>query len=164
MDVFARRIVGYRVSTRMNRNMVAAAFRMAVFSRMKEGRDDFSNLMHHNDKDSQYTSDNFAESLALHGVRASMGSVGDSYDNALARASTAHTKRNTGLGKATGNLTSRRQGGCIGTTRNASVNGIITCHRRKLKIYGIPGALTQENSRKTKFRNSPQNSVRFRRR
>jgi transposase InsO family protein len=64
--------------------MVAAAFRMAAFSRMKEGRDDFSNLIRHNDEGGQYTSDDFVESLALHGVRASIGSVGDSYDNALA--------------------------------------------------------------------------------
>jgi putative transposase len=84
VDVFARRIVGYRVSTRMNRNMVATAFRMAAFIRWKEGHDYFSGLIHHNDKGSQYTANDFVELLALHGVRASIGSVGDSYDNALA--------------------------------------------------------------------------------
>jgi putative transposase len=84
VDVFARRIVGYCVSTRMNRNMVATAFRMAAFIRSKEGHDDFSGLIHHNDKGSQYTAGDFAELLALCGVRASVGSVGDSYDNALA--------------------------------------------------------------------------------
>jgi putative transposase len=84
-DVFARRIVGYCVSTRMNRDMVAAAFRTAVFARAKDGYDDFSNnLIHHNDKGCQYTANDFAELLALCGVRASVGSVGDSYDNALA--------------------------------------------------------------------------------
>ena len=84
LDVFARRIVGYCVSTRMNKEMVATAFRMAVFTRVNEGVADFSALIHHNDKGSQYTADDFVELLALHGVRASIGSVGDSFDNALA--------------------------------------------------------------------------------
>jgi putative transposase len=68
----------------MNRDMVATAFRPAAFIRSKEGRDDFSGLVHHNDKDSQHTAGDFAELLALCGVRASAGYVGDSYDNALA--------------------------------------------------------------------------------
>jgi putative transposase len=83
-DAFARRIIGWAVSTRMNRDLVADAFKMAVFNRSREGRDDFSDLIHHNDKGSQYTADDFIELLALHGIRASIGSVGDSYDNALA--------------------------------------------------------------------------------
>jgi putative transposase len=84
LDVFARRIVGYCVSPRMDKNMVAAAFKMGVFTRVNEGAADFSALIHHNDKGSQYTADDFIELLALHGVRASIGSVGDSFDNALA--------------------------------------------------------------------------------
>ena len=84
LDVFARRIVGYCVSTRMNEKMVGRAFKMAVFTRLNDGMSDFSDLIHHNDKGSQYTADGFVELLALHGVRASIGSVGDSYDNALA--------------------------------------------------------------------------------
>jgi putative transposase len=84
LDAFARRIVGYCVSTRMNNEMVARAFRRGVFTRVNEGMSDFSALIHHNDKGSQYTADDFVELLALHGVRASIGSVGDSYDNALA--------------------------------------------------------------------------------
>jgi transposase InsO family protein len=76
VDAFARRIVGCRVSTRMNRDMVAAAFRPAVFARSKDGRDDFSKLIRHNDKGSQYTANDFVELPALCGVRASMGSVG----------------------------------------------------------------------------------------
>ena len=64
--------------------MVATAFRMGIFTRVNEGVADFSALIHHNDKGSQYTADDFVELLGLHGVRASIGSVGDSYDNALA--------------------------------------------------------------------------------
>ena len=57
---------------------------MAVHTRYREGQDDFSDLVHHNDKGSQYTADDFVELLAVHGIRASIGTVGDSYDNALA--------------------------------------------------------------------------------
>jgi putative transposase len=83
-DVFARTIVGYNVSTRMDRDMVATAFKMALYMRACSGRGDIGSLIHHNDKGSQYTADDFIELLALYGVRASVGSVGDSYDNALA--------------------------------------------------------------------------------
>jgi putative transposase len=83
-DVFARRLIGYCVSTRMNKEMVAAAYKMAIHARAYEGNDDFFRLIHHNDKGAQYTADDFAELLSSHGVRLSIGSVGDSYDNALA--------------------------------------------------------------------------------
>jgi putative transposase len=83
-DVFARSIVGYSVSTRMDRVMVASAFKMALHMRARSGREDIANLIHHNDKGSQYTADDFIGLLARHGVRASVGSVGDSFDNALA--------------------------------------------------------------------------------
>jgi putative transposase len=84
IDVFARRLLGYCVSTQMNKEMVASAYKMAVHTRACEGRDEFFDLVHHNDKGSQYTADDFAELLTAHGVRLSIGSVGDSYDNALA--------------------------------------------------------------------------------
>jgi len=83
-DVFARRIIGHCISTRMNRDMVAAAFNRAIFNRIREGHDDLADLIHHNDKGSQYTADDFVELLASYGIRTSIGTVGDSYDNALA--------------------------------------------------------------------------------
>jgi putative transposase len=83
-DVFARATVGYNVSTRMDRNMVASAFKMAIHMRARSGRGNTADLIHHNDKGSQYTADDFIWLLASCGVRASAGSVGDSYDNALA--------------------------------------------------------------------------------
>jgi len=84
LDVFARRIIGHCVSKCMNRQMVATAFKRAVFTRVMEGITTFAGLIHHNDKGSQYTSDNFVKLLALHGVKASIGTIGDSFDNALA--------------------------------------------------------------------------------
>lgn len=83
-DVFARRIIGWAVSSRMNEALITAAFRKAAWTRHHEGNDNLSGLIHHNDCGSQYTADGFYELLALHGIRASIGSVGDSYDNALA--------------------------------------------------------------------------------
>jgi putative transposase len=68
----------------MNKEMVASAYKMAIHARAREGRDGFFGLIHHNDRGSQYTSDDFVSLLATHGVRLSVGSVGDSYDNALA--------------------------------------------------------------------------------
>jgi putative transposase len=68
----------------MDRDMVASAFKMALYMRASSGRKDIADLIHHNDKGSQYTADDFIELLARCGVRASVGSVGDSFDNALA--------------------------------------------------------------------------------
>jgi putative transposase len=83
-DVFARRILGWICAAQMNKKMVADTFRMALFTRARDGHDDLKDLIHHNDKGSQYTADDFTELLALHGVRVSIGSIGDAYDNALA--------------------------------------------------------------------------------
>ena len=83
-DVFARRILGWSCSTQMNQRLVTEAFKMAAFVRSLEGCSSFEDLIHHNDKGSQYTPDDFNNLLALYGIRTSIGSVGDSYDNALA--------------------------------------------------------------------------------
>ena len=92
-DVFARNIIGWAVSMRMNKKLVADAFKMAVWTRQREGHGDFSGLIHHNDMGRQYTAEGFFELLALHGIRASIGSVGDSYDNALAESINGDYKR-----------------------------------------------------------------------
>lgn len=84
-DVYARRILGHAVSGTMNEQMVQEAFIRAVWTRIREGHgEELEELVHHNDRGSQYTADRFVELLAAHGIRASIGSTGDSYDNALA--------------------------------------------------------------------------------
>jgi len=85
-DVFARMILGWAVSSSMSEKLVADAFEMAVLARALTEADDLAGLIHHNDKGSQYTAEDFCTRLALKGIRASIGSVGDSYDNALAEA------------------------------------------------------------------------------
>jgi putative transposase len=79
IDVFARRIVGWRVSRSMRTELVLGALEQALHARQAEkGR------THHSDHGSQYLSIRYTERLAENGVEASVGSVGDSYDNALA--------------------------------------------------------------------------------
>lgn len=81
IDVFARRIVGWRVSSSMHTDFVLDALEQALYARQPE-RD--SSLVHHSDRGSQYVSIRYSERLAEAGVDPSVGSKGDSYDNALA--------------------------------------------------------------------------------
>jgi transposase InsO family protein len=81
IDVFARRIVGWRVSSSMQTDFVLDALEQALYARRRE-RD--GALVHHSDRGSQYVSIRYSERLAEAGVDPSVGSIGDSYDNALA--------------------------------------------------------------------------------
>ena len=81
IDVFARRIVGWRVSTSMHTDFVLDALEQALYARQPE-RDNA--LIHHSDRGSQYVSIRYTERLAEAGIEPSVGSKGDSYDNALA--------------------------------------------------------------------------------
>jgi putative transposase len=79
IDVFARRIVGWRVASSMRTELVLDALEQALWSRTgTEG------LVHHSDRGSQYLSIRYTQRLTEAGVESSVGSVGDSYDNALA--------------------------------------------------------------------------------
>ncbi|PMQ06719.1 hypothetical protein DyAD56_04435 [Dyella sp. AD56] len=80
IDVFARRIVGWRASTSMRTDFVLDALEQALYARQPE-RD---SLIHHSDRGSQYVSIRYSERLAEASVEPSVGSKGDSYDNALA--------------------------------------------------------------------------------
>ena len=81
IDVFARCIVGWRVSTTMHTDFVLDALEQALYARRAE-RD--GELVHHSDRGSQYVSIRYSERLAEAGIESSVGSVGDSYDNAMA--------------------------------------------------------------------------------
>jgi putative transposase len=81
IDVFARRIVGWRVSTSMHTDFVLDALEQALYARQPQ-RDEA--LTHHSDRGSQYVSIRYTERLAQAGIEPSVGSKGDSYDNALA--------------------------------------------------------------------------------
>lgn len=79
VDVFSRRIVGWRVSTSLRTDLVLDALEQAIHARGKS-----DNLIHHSDRGTQYLSIRYSERLAEAGITASVGSVGDSYDIALA--------------------------------------------------------------------------------
>ena len=81
IDVYARRIVGWRVSSSMHTEFVLDALEQALCARQPE-RD--GELIHHSDRGSQYVSIRYSERLAEAGIEPSVGSKGDSYDNALA--------------------------------------------------------------------------------
>ena len=81
VDVFARRIVGWRVSSSMHTDFVLDALEQALFDRQPERH---ASLIHHSDRGSQYVSIRYSEHLAEAGIEPSVGSRGDSYDNALA--------------------------------------------------------------------------------
>jgi putative transposase len=83
-DVFSRRIVGWRAATSMTTELVLDTLEMAIWSRARDGAEDLAGLVHHTDAGSQYTSFAFTSRLIEAGVDASVGSVGDAYDNALA--------------------------------------------------------------------------------
>ncbi|AVT13817.1 IS3 family transposase [Paracidovorax avenae] len=81
VDVFARRIVGWRVSSSMRTDFVLDALEQALYARQPE-RD--GSLVCHSDRGSQYVSIRYTERLAEAGIEPSVGRKGDSYDNALA--------------------------------------------------------------------------------
>jgi transposase InsO family protein len=79
IDVFSRRIVGWRMSSSMTSDFVLDALEQAVHARRPD-----EGLIHHSDQGSQYTSIRYSERLDEAGIKPSVGSVADSYDNALA--------------------------------------------------------------------------------
>jgi putative transposase len=81
IDVFARRIVGWKVSTSMTTQFVLDALEQAIWHRKPHKH---KGLIHHSDRGSQYLSIKYTERLAAADIDASVGTVGDSYDNALA--------------------------------------------------------------------------------
>ena len=81
IDVFSRRIVGWRVSSSLRAELALDALEMAIWSRQAQ---DLAGLVHHSDRGVQYLAIRYTERLADAGAVTSVGSKGDSYDNALA--------------------------------------------------------------------------------
>jgi putative transposase len=79
LDVFSRRVVGWSMADHLRTELVVAALEMAVWTR-RPG----DGVIHHSDHGCQYTSLLFGERCQAVGIRCSMGSVGDCYDNAMA--------------------------------------------------------------------------------
>ena len=81
IDVFARRIVGWRASASLRTDLALDALEQAIYDRCDA---DTGDLVHHSDRGTQYLSIRYTERLADAGIELSVGSRGDAYDNALA--------------------------------------------------------------------------------
>jgi putative transposase len=85
LDVFSRMIVGWQVSTSLYTDLALDALQMAIWRRQAQGSD-LAGLVHHSDRGVQYRAIRYTQRLADAGAVASVGSTGDSYDNAMAEA------------------------------------------------------------------------------
>jgi transposase InsO family protein len=81
IDVFSRCIVGWRMSSSMTSDFVLDALEQAIYARKCKNDEE---LVHHSDRGSQYLSIRYTDRLTEAGIKASVGTTGDSYDNALA--------------------------------------------------------------------------------
>ncbi|GGM15486.1 IS3 family transposase [Promicromonospora citrea] len=85
LDVYSRMIVGWQVATSLYTDLALDALQMAIWRRQHEGAD-LAGLTHHSDRGVQYRAIRYTQRLAEAGAVASVGSKGDSYDNAMAEA------------------------------------------------------------------------------
>ncbi|MGC5016873.1 IS3 family transposase [Streptosporangium sp. DT93] len=84
IDVYSRMVVGWQIATHLRTDLALDALEMALWRRGQEQSADLSELVHHSDRGVQYLAIRYTERLADTGAVASVGSRGDSYDNALA--------------------------------------------------------------------------------
>ena len=84
LDVFSQRILAWHAATNKETDLVMIPLRIALWQRDREGHQvGAGQLIHHSDAGSQYTSIRLTEHLELEGIAASIGTIGDAYDNAL---------------------------------------------------------------------------------
>jgi putative transposase len=85
LDVFSRRVVGWQLSTSLHTDLALDALSMALWTRERDDHD-VTGLIHHSDRGVQYRAVRYTQRLADADIVASVGSRGDSYDNAMAEA------------------------------------------------------------------------------
>lgn len=85
LDLYSRRIVGWRVSSSLRTELALDALEHGIWTRQHEGHD-LTGMIHHSDRGVQYLAIRYTERLEELGIVASVGSRGDSYDNAAAEA------------------------------------------------------------------------------
>jgi transposase InsO family protein len=142
IDVFARRIVGWRMSRSMRTDFVLDALEQALYARRRE-RDE--SLICHSDRGSQYVSIRYTECLFEAGIEPSVGSKGDSYDNALAETINGCTKPKSSTGSPVGRpprrSSSQRSHGSHGSTTKGSWSRSGTSRRPKPRRITIKASL-----------------------
>jgi len=104
VDVFSRRVVGWRVSSSLRSDLALDALEQALYNRPRAE----APLIHHSDRGVQYLSIRYTERLADAGIEPAVGSTDDSYDNALAESIIGpyKTKRSAGAGRGEASRTS----------------------------------------------------------
>lgn len=134
-DAHSRRIIGGRAATSMTTPLVLDCLDMALWTRRREGVVGFAGLTHHTDAGSVYTSIASTDRLIDEGIDASVGSVGDAYDNSLAESQIGSTSPNSSTTTAPGGTSSksrrRPRPGCCGSTPNAPTAQSTTSHHSK---------------------------------
>ena len=118
LDAFSRRIVGWAMAT-ISTQLVLDALNMALATRRPK------DVVHHSDQGSQYTSIAFGKRCREAGVRPSMGSVGDAYDNAMARASSPRSSASFSIG-AGSRPKPKRGWPCSSSSRASTIRGDAT--------------------------------------
>jgi transposase InsO family protein len=136
LDVYSRAIVGWQIATHLRTEFVLDAIEMAIWR-----RDTTNGLTCHSDAGSQFTSYRYTDRLANAGITASIGSVGDSYDNAMAealngtyKAELIHRHRPW---KTRQQPSSPSSNGSTGTTRPDFTARSATSHPSNVKPSGI---------------------------
>ena len=92
IDVHSRRIVGWALAGHMRTELPLEALEHALWQRRDREHRDLAGLVHHSDRGSQYTAIRYTDRLLAAGASPSVGSVGDSYDNALAESTIGQSK------------------------------------------------------------------------
>ena len=138
LDVYSRLIVGWQVSTSLYTDLALDALKMAIWRRENQGAD-LSKLVHHSDRGVQYRAIRYSQRLAEAGAVASVGSKGDSYDNAMAEAFNSLYKaelvRNKGPGAASTASRWPPSNTSTGTTTDACTASSDTSHPPNTKPY-----------------------------
>ena len=153
IDVFARRIVGWRVSSSLATDFVLDALEQAIYDRRGAGVED---LVHHSDRGTQYLSMRYTDRLAEAGIAPSVGSRGDSYDNALAESVIGLFKteviQRKGPWRHLEAVEFATLTGSIGSTRGGCSNRLATCRRPNMRRATISSCASPRRSNTT----SPQ--------
>ena len=169
-DVFSRRIVGWQTSTGLYTDLALDALQMAVWQRKRQGTD-LTGLVHHSDRGVQYRSIRYGQALSDCEAVASVGSKGDSYDNALAEALNSLYKaeliRNQGPWEDIDAASGRhRRVGPLGGHHPATLRYRHACPLRARSLLGPrrqpeqPETITTGNHRH-QINQPPQNPGRF---
>ena len=136
IDVFARRIVGWRVSASLRTDFVLDALEQAIYAPLRRRRS--TGLVHHSDRGTQYLSMRYTDRLADAGIAPSVGSRGDSYDNALAESviglfKTEVIRRTGTVAPSGGGGVRDARRGSTGSTRGGCSSRSATCRRPSTK-------------------------------